>query len=123
MEEITCEVVSRILNADSKLMWELDQYRMGVMLQFLKPPTDLDISYLAADEVHFRTIAIKNRTGLFAKRWRPEFVTNLVAPLAGKVLFNAVGRDSVALKNTLGVLSKGQKLSVENFAADIYQAC
>ena len=122
MEEITCEAVGRILSCDSKMMWSLDQHRMEVMLQFLKLPDDLDVSYLAADEVHFRTIAIKNRVGLFAKRWRPEFVTNLVAPLAGKVLFNAVGRDSAALKTALSVLSKGQKLTVENFAVDMHEA-
>lgn len=122
MEEITCEAVGRILDSDSKLMWSLDQHRMEVMLQFLRLPKDLDVSYLAADEVHFRTIAIKNRTGLFAKRWRPEFVTNLVAPLAGKVLFNAMGRDSVALETALSVLSDGQKLSVENFAVDMHEA-
>jgi transposase len=122
MDEITCEAVGRILGADSKMMWALDQYRMEVMLQFLKLPKDLDVSYLAADEVHFRTVAIENRKGLFAKRWRPEFVTNLVAPLAGKVLFNSTGRDSMALKTALGVLSTGQKLTVENFAVDMHEA-
>jgi transposase len=122
MEEITCEAVGRILNADSKLMWMLDQHRMETMLQFLKPPKDLDVSYLAADEVHFRTVAIKNRVGLFAKRSRPEFVTNLVAPLAGKVLFNSTGRDSEALETAMSVLSKGQKLSVEHFAVDMHEA-
>lgn len=122
MEEITCEAVGRILGSDSKMMWELDQHRMEVMLQFLKMPKDLDVSYLAADEVHFRTIPIEKRVGLFAKRWRPEFVTNLVAPLAGKVLFNAMGRDSAALKTALSVLSPGQKLTVENFAVDMHEA-
>jgi transposase len=122
MEEITCEAVSRILISDSKTMWALDQHRMEVMLKSLKLPKDLDVSYLAADEVHFRTIAIKNRVGLFAKRWRPEFVTNLVAPLTGKVLFNSVGRDSAALKTALNVLSTGQKLSVEKFAVDMHEA-
>lgn len=121
MEEITCEAVGRIVGADSKLMWELDQHRMAVMLQFMKLPKDLDVSYLAADEVHFRTVEMKNRKGLFAKRSRPEFVTNLVAPLAGKVLFNAMGRDSVALNTTLSLLSKGQKLSVEHFAVDMHE--
>ncbi len=122
MEEITCEAVSRILHADSKMMWELDQHRMEVMLQFLKLPEDLDVSYLAADEVHFRTIEVKNRKGLFAKRWRPEFITNLVAPKAGKVLFNAMGRDSEALETSLSVLSSGRKLSVEHFAVDMHEA-
>ena len=122
MEEITCEAVSRILHSNSKLMWELDQHRMEVMLQFLKLPKNLDVSYLAADEVHFRTFDEKNRKGLFAKRWRPEFVTNLVAPIAGKVLFNAMGRDSAALRLSLSALSTGQKLSVENFAVDMHEA-
>ncbi|MBK7892437.1 MAG: hypothetical protein IPJ84_16805 [Bdellovibrionales bacterium] len=84
MEEITCEAVGRILDMGSKAMWDLDQYRMAVMMQHLRMPDGLDVSYLAADEVHFRTIAVKNRVGLFAKRWRPEFVTNLVAPKEGK---------------------------------------
>lgn len=122
MEEITCEAVGRILGSKSKMMWDLDQYRMEVMLQFMKLPKDLDVSYLAADEVHFRTTEVKNRKGLFAKRHCPEFVTNVVAPLAGKVLFNAMGRDSAALKTALSVLSKGQKLTVENFAVDMHEA-
>lgn len=122
MEEITCEAVSRILFTDSKLMWMLDQHRMEVMLQFLKLPKDLDISYLAADEVHFRTVEVKKRAGLFAKRKRPEFVTNLVAPLAGKVLFNAMGRDSEALRTAMSPLSKGQKMTVEHFAVDMHEA-
>ena len=61
MEEITCEAVSRILHSNSKAMWELDQYRMEVMLQFLKLPDNLDVSYLAADEVHFRTFEVFRR--------------------------------------------------------------
>jgi transposase len=122
MEEITCEAVSRILFCDSKMMWELDQHRMEVMLQYLRLPEDLDVSYLAADEVHFRTVEVTHRQGLFAKRWRPEFITNLVAPKAGKVLFNAMGRDSAALRGALSVLSPGRKLSVENFAIDMHEA-
>lgn len=122
MEEITCEAVSRIMVSDSKQMWDLDQHRMETMLQFLRLPDDLDISYLAADEVHFRTIRIQNRKGLFARRWQPEFVTNLVAPKAGKVLFNAMGRDSAALEETLKILSPGRKLTVEHFAVDMHEA-
>ena len=122
MEEITCEAVSRILDSDSKMMWDLDQYRMQVMLQYLKLPEDLDTSYLAADEVHFRTVDVQNRKGLFAKRKTPEFITNLVSPKAGKVLFNAMGRGSESLTNALSVLSKGRKLAVENFAVDMHEA-
>lgn len=87
MEEITCQAVSRIIKVDSKLMWSLDQYRMEVMLQFLHLPKDIEVSYLCADEVHFRSIKTINRKGLFAKRYTPEFVTNLVCPSEGKVLF------------------------------------
>ncbi len=121
MEEITCEGVGRILGVESKAMWELDQFRMKVMLQYMKLPDDLDISYLAADEVHYRTFMVKNRVGLFAKRRRPEFITNVVAPKAGKVLFNAMGRDSVALRTALSALSKGRKMTVEKFAVDIHE--
>lgn len=120
MEEITCQAVSRIVKADSKLMWNLDQYRMEVMLQFLRLPKDIDVSYLCADEVHFRSIRATNRTGLFAKRYTPEFVTNLVCPNEGKVLFNSMGRDSEALKSALSVLSPGQRLAVEKFAVDMH---
>lgn len=122
MEEITCEAISRILHSDSKQMWELDQYRMEVMLQFLKLPKDIDVTYLCADEVHFRTIKIQNRKGLFAKRYQPKFVTNLVCPSQGKVLFNAAGRDSEALRSAMTVLSPGQKLAVEKFAVDMHEA-
>lgn len=55
MEEISCEAVGRILFLNSKTMWSLDQYRMETMMQYLHMPDDLDVSYLAADEVHFRT--------------------------------------------------------------------
>jgi len=120
MEELTCEATARVFKSNSKLMWSLDQYRMGVMLQFMKLPENLDISYLAADEVHFRTKPIKYRKGLLAKRRVPEFVTNLVAPKSGKVLFNAIGRDSVALETSLSILSLGQKMAVENFAVDMH---
>jgi len=121
MEEITCEAVGRILGIDSKLLWQLDQYRMAVMLQFMRLPDSLDISYAAADEVHFRTIRHKKRKGLFAKRSRPEFVTNLVAPRSGKVLFNAIGRDSEALETSLSILSEGRKMTIENFAVDMHE--
>ncbi len=121
MEEISCEAVGRILDSSSKTMWSLDQYRMEIMMQYLSLPKDLDVSYLAADEVHFRTVAIKDRVGLFAKRWRPEFVTNLVSPKVGKVLFNGMGRDSKALAGALNVLSKEQKESVRHFAVDMHE--
>lgn len=120
MEEITCEGASRILHTGSKEMWKLDQYRMNTMLQYMKLPDDLDLSYMAADEVHFRTLRHKGRRGLFAKRTKIEYVTNLVAPLSGKVLFNAMGRDSEALESALSVLSEGRKMSIEKFAVDMH---
>ena len=120
MEETTCEAVGRILKTDSKLMWNLDQNRMEVMLQYLRLPKDIDVSYLCADEVHFRSVKNKDRKGLFAKRYTPKFITNLVAPKQGKVLFNATGRDSTALITAMSVLSPGQKMAVENFAVDMH---
>lgn len=120
MEEITCEAVARILHSDSKSMWLLDQWRMRVMMERLRLPKDIDVSYLCADEVHFRTVRVANRKGLFAKRFKPEFVTNLVSPNEGKVLFNALGRDFKALDSALMVLSPGQKLCVEQFAVDMH---
>lgn len=121
MEEVTCEAVGRILHCHSKTMWELDQYRMATMMQSLRLPKNLDTSYLCGDEVHFRTLRLQNRKGLFAKRWAPEFITNLVCPSEGKVLFNALGRDFKAMQAALSVLSSGQKLAVECFAVDMHE--
>ena len=121
MEETTCEATSRILHCNAKKLWDLDQYRMAVMLQFLRLPVDLDVSYLCADEVHFRSVKNSHRKGLFAKRYSPQFVTNLVSTKAGKVLFNAMGRDSRALTTALSILSPGQKLAVEHIAVDMHE--
>lgn len=121
MEETTCEAVGRILQTQSKTMWQLDQYRMQTMMQFLRLPKDIDVSYLCADEVHFRSIKNQNRKGLFAKKYSPKFVTNLVCPSESKVLFNSMGRDSAALSSALSVLSPGQKLAVEKFAVDMHE--
>lgn len=122
MEEITCEAVGRILKCNSKTLWHLDQYRMEVMMKYLRLPKDIDVSYLCADEVHFRTIKITNRKGLFAKRRRAEFITNLVCPREGKVLFNGPGRDSESLRQAMMILSPGQLLAVECFAVDMHEA-
>ncbi len=120
MEEITCEAVARLLNTDSMTMWRVDQWRMEYMERRLVLPVDMDVSHLAADEVHFRTVENKNRVGLFAKRHVPEFVTNLVSPRYGKVISNAMGRDSVALEECLLKLSPEQLLSVQKFAVDLH---
>jgi transposase len=122
MEEITCEAVGRILNAESSLMWSLDQWRMEYMLQFLQLPKDVDLSYLSADEVHFRSVPNYNRhKALLARKSTPEFITNLVSYNDGKVISNHFGRDSNALKNCLTMLSPGQRLSVERFAVDMHE--
>ncbi len=120
MEETTCEATGRILHANSRTLWELDQFRMQMMLERMKLPEDVDLSSLSADEVHFRTVHFENRKGLAAKRWEPLFVTNLVSYEDSKVLFNAIGRGSQALTDCLAVLSAGQKLAVENFAVDMH---
>lgn len=121
MEEITCEAVGRILKCNSKTLWNLDQYRMAYMMKFLRLPKDINVSYLSADEVHFKTIRVKERKGLFAKRWQAKFITNLVCPTEGKVLFNGSGRDSEALLTAMSILSPGQLLAVERFAVDMHE--
>ena len=121
MEEVTCEAAARLLCLPSKTAWAIDQNRMETMLQFMRLPSDLDVSELCADEVHFRTRAEKVRKGPFAKRGTPLFATNVIAPKAGKVLFNAMGRDELALRGALRVLSPGQKLAVEWFALDMHE--
>lgn len=121
MEEITCEAVSRILFTDSMTMWRVDQWRMELMEKRLALPENLDVSFLAADEVHFRTVENQNRKGPFAKRFIPEFVTNLVSPKYSKVISNAYGRDSVSLEECLLKLSPDQLLSVRKFAVDMHE--
>lgn len=121
MEEITCEAVGRILHCNSKTLWDLDQFRMEMMMKYLKLPKDIDVTYLCADEVHFRTMPVKERRGLFAKRWQPKFITNLVCPSEGKVLFNGPGRDAKALATAMSILSPGQLLAVEKFAVDMHE--
>lgn len=121
MEEITCEAVGRILSADSMTLWRVDQWRMKHLEERLVLPEDLNVSFLAADEVHFRTILNKNRKGLFAKRYVPQFVTNLVSPNYGKVISNALGRDSESLETCLSALSNKQLTSVKKFAVDMHE--
>jgi transposase len=121
MEETTCEAAARILHTSSPLMWRVDQWRMKLMESRFQLPKNIDVSFLAADEVHFRTIENENRKGLFAKRFVPEFVTNLVSPRYGKVLANSLGRDSAALEDCLLKLSPEQLLSVTKFAVDMHE--
>jgi transposase len=120
MEETTCEATSRLLHANSRKLWSIDQYRMQVMLERLKLPADVDVSFLSADEVHFRTKRFGKNRALAQARWEPMFITNLVSYVDAKVLFNAPGRGSESLSNCLAVLSPGQKLAVEMIAVDMH---
>ena len=70
MEEITCEAVGRLLGADSATLWRLDQFRMKLMLKKYELPAKIDLSHLSADEVHFKTMRIERREGLWEKRRR-----------------------------------------------------
>jgi len=119
MEELTCRGVARWFGKSPMQMLRLDQSRMKYMLQFLKIP-EAGWSALSADEVHHRTVRLQ-RKNYFSKRWQAEFITNLVCPEEGKVLFNAVGRSQSALESCFAVLSPGQKMAVEWFACDVHE--
>jgi transposase len=120
MEETTCEATGRLLHANSRKLWGIDQYRMQVMLERLRLPRALDVSFLSADEVHFRTKRFGKNRSLAQSRWEPLFITNLVSYKDAKVLFNAPGRGAEALDACFSVLSPGQKLAVEMMAVDMH---
>lgn len=128
MEEMTCESAGRFLGGiHSMQMMRFDQTRMKHMLQSYKIP-NVDHTALSADEIHFKTIRLENRKGLWAKRWDREWITNLVSiqtnkkgDVSGKVLFNAVGRGKAALRECFSVLSPGQRLAVEWFCCDMHK--
>lgn len=120
MEETTCEAASRLLHGNARTFWELDQFRMELLSRRMKLPADINLSYLSADEVHFKTIWTAADEGPFANRWKPQFVTNLVSYHARKVLGNAAGRGAEALSEALCVLSNEQKLGVKNFGLDMH---
>jgi transposase len=116
MEEITCEAVGRLLRFNPKTMWNLDQVRMRMMRPILSLPENIDLSFMSADEVHFRSLKKINSMA------RPEikFVTTLVCYKESKILSTAMGRDSKALKTCIDVLSNPQKLSINFFAVDMH---
>lgn len=120
MEETTCEAAGRLLHANSRKLWGIDQYRMQLMLERLRLPEDLDVSFLSADEVHYRTKRFGSDRGIAQARWEPLYITNLVSYNDAKVLFNAPGRGSEALEQCFKVLSSGQKMAVEWFAVDMH---
>ena len=109
MEETTCEATGRLLGGiHSMQMMRVDQTRMGQILQSYKIP-DVNYSSMRADEIHFKTIRLTQRQGLWGKRWNREWITNLVSVSynkkekkhEGKVLFNAVGRGKAFDKTNL----------------------
>jgi transposase len=122
MEETTCEAAARLLRANSRSLWELDQFRMELLLSRMKLPPNVDVSMLSADEVHFRTLWVGQGRGPFAKQWEPQFVTNLVSYPERKVLSNATGRGGTALDEALSVLTNEQRLSVQKFSVDMHDA-
>ncbi|NUN07354.1 MAG: transposase [Bdellovibrio sp.] len=71
---------------------------------------------MSADEVHFRTLPKPDSLT------RPEiqFATNLVCYKESKVLANAMGRDSKALRNCLKALAEPQRMSIHFFAVDMH---
>jgi len=121
MEETTCRAAARLLRTNAKKMWLLDEYRMQRMLEKMKLPKDIDLSFLSADEVHFRTLPVQ-RKSLLSKKYEPVFVTNLVSHINSKVLFNSMGRGFESLENCFLGLSEGQKLAVESVAVDMHDA-
>lgn len=116
MEEMTCAAVARLLRMKERTMWDLDQWRMNKMKAHLKIPEGIDLSHMSADEVHFRTLPKPDSLT------RPEiqFATNLVCYKESKVLANAMGRDSKALRNCLKTLTEPQRLSIHFFAVDMH---
>ena len=122
MEETTCEATGRMLHANSRKLWGIDQYRMQVMLERMRLPDEVDLSFLSADEVHFRTKRFGKNRAIAQARWEPLFITNLVSYNDGKVLYNAPGRSLEALDHCFNVLSLGQRMSVEMMACDMHDA-
>ena len=97
-------------------MWDLDQWRMRAMKPLLELPENIDLSFMSADEVHFRTMPKRNSIV------RPEirFITNLVCYRESKVLSSAMGRSSKSLTKCLRVLTEPQRLSIHFFAVDMH---
>jgi transposase len=122
MEETTCAAVSRITHTNARKLWGIDQYRMQTMLERLRLPDDVDLSFLSADEVHYKTLRFGKNRAIAQARWEALYITNLVSYKDGKVLYNAPGRTSEALDQCFNVLSLGQRMSVEMCAVDMHDA-
>jgi transposase len=120
MEDATCAATARWLRCSPSLMWKVDQWRMSYLKQNgYQIPSDIDVTELSADEVHFLTYKNFKRESPFSKRWTPEFITNLVCTRHSKVISNAPGRDTKALKHCLKSLTKEQRTKVKYFALDM----
>lgn len=120
MEETTCAAAGRLLQVDRKLLWKIDQWRMTYLDKILNLPTDLDISKVSADEVHFLTKRLRKREHPFSPHYYVEYITSLVCTAHSKVLSTALGRSSISLAKCLNVLSKEQLSSIEFFAIDMH---
>ena len=116
MEEMTCAAVARLLRMKERTMWDLDQWRMNKMKSHVKIPKDIDLSHMSADEVHFKTLPKPDSLT------KPEiqFATNLVCYKESKVIANAMGRDSKALRTCLKTLTEHQRMSIHFFAVDMH---
>ena len=120
MEDATCAATSRWFRSSPSLMWKVDQWRMKhLKSNDYQLPEGINVSELSADEVHFLTYKNKNRVSPFSKKWTPEFITNLVCTRHSKIISNAPGRDSKALRTCLKSLTKKQLSQVKYFALDM----
>jgi transposase len=120
MEETTCAASSRLLACNAKTLWSMDNSRTKLLKKEFKLPKDLDVSRLSADEVHFRTHKVTNRTNSFSPRWDIRFITNLVATKHAKIIANHRARNDLSLRNCLRVLTREQLSKVEFFALDMH---
>ena len=121
MEEASCEATGRLLRTNPRKLWNLDQYRMEVMLQRMKLPENIDLKELSADEIHFKTIHRKLEKNKIIKDFEVMFVTNLVSYNDSKVIFNSMGRGAESLQNCLAGLSKEEKGKIKRVCVDIHE--
>lgn len=120
MEETTCAASARLLACNAKTLWSMDNYRTKLLKKYFQLPTDLDVSKLSADEVHFRTQKNINRSDPFSARWDIRFITNLVVTKHAKIIANHRARNDISLKNCLNKLSQDQLSKVKFFALDMH---
>jgi len=61
MKELICGAVAKFLKLNSKIILDLDQYRMRAVKPLMPYPTGISLIKISADEVHIRTRAKKAR--------------------------------------------------------------